>query len=55
MDAGSAVEFDHPYLLLQRNNGAFTQLVTQTGAAMAETLRDVAETSYRNALPSISS
>lgn len=47
MDAGKAVEFNHPYLLLQDANGVFSQLVAQTGAAMAETLTSVAENSYK--------
>lgn len=47
MDAGKAVEFEHPYLLLQVENGVFSQLVAQTGAGMAETLMAVAENSYK--------
>ncbi|KAG5894559.1 hypothetical protein JTB14_021541 [Gonioctena quinquepunctata] len=43
MDAGEAVEFDHPYTLLQKREGAFYRLVEQTGAAMAEDLRTMAQ------------
>ncbi|XP_011164281.1 probable multidrug resistance-associated protein lethal(2)03659 [Solenopsis invicta] len=45
MDAGHLVEFDHPYLLLQRK-GHFYNMVQQTGTAMAENLHDVATKSF---------
>lgn len=49
MDAGRAMEFDHPYALLQKELGIFTGLVQQTGKSTAKTLRSVAELSfYRN-------
>ncbi|XP_018565518.1 probable multidrug resistance-associated protein lethal(2)03659 isoform X2 [Anoplophora glabripennis] len=47
MDAGRAVEFDHPYKLLQNPEGLFYELVLQTGADMAEDLMAVAEENYR--------
>ncbi|XP_032671366.1 probable multidrug resistance-associated protein lethal(2)03659 [Odontomachus brunneus] len=45
MDAGHLVEFDHPYVLLQRK-GRFYNMVQQTGAAMAENLMDIAAKSF---------
>ncbi|XP_018565514.1 probable multidrug resistance-associated protein lethal(2)03659 [Anoplophora glabripennis] len=47
MDAGRAVEFDHPYNLLKDPDSVFYGLVMQTGARMAENLISVAEQSYR--------
>jgi len=38
MDAGSVVEFDHPYTLLKNNNGFFYKMVNQTGQVNAEVL-----------------
>ncbi|XP_050518856.1 ATP-binding cassette sub-family C member 4-like [Diabrotica virgifera virgifera] len=43
MDAGRVVEFDHPYTLLQNQNGVFYSLVLQTGKATARTLITIAE------------
>ncbi|XP_011138927.1 probable multidrug resistance-associated protein lethal(2)03659 isoform X1 [Harpegnathos saltator] len=48
MDAGSAVEFDHPHLLLQKETGYLKSMVNETGKAMAEALAGVASSSYRN-------
>ncbi|KAJ8929218.1 hypothetical protein NQ314_018097 [Rhamnusium bicolor] len=48
MDAGKAVEFDHPHKLLQDQNGVFYGLVMQTGKAMAENLIAIAEENYNN-------
>lgn len=47
MDAGKAVEFDHPHLLLQNSRGSFSRLVAQTGSAVAENLRSIAEQSFQ--------
>ncbi|KAJ9591425.1 hypothetical protein L9F63_002031, partial [Diploptera punctata] len=44
MDAGSMVEFEHPYVLLKNKKGVLYQMVEQTGHAMAESLHKVAET-----------
>ncbi|XP_067215777.1 probable multidrug resistance-associated protein lethal(2)03659 isoform X1 [Linepithema humile] len=44
MDAGCLVEFDHPYILLQRK-GRFYNMVQQTGV-MAENLMDIAAKSF---------
>ncbi|XP_075236312.1 ATP-binding cassette sub-family C member 4-like [Lycorma delicatula] len=46
MDAGEAVEFDHPHILLQDINGYFYKLVQETGPAMAEQLAEIAKMSY---------
>lgn len=42
VDAGYAVEFDHPYMLLQRSNSYFRKLVNQTGHEMAAILTEIA-------------
>lgn len=36
-------EFGHPHVLLQDKGGAFWRMVEQTGPAMAETLRRIAQ------------
>ncbi|XP_018576132.1 probable multidrug resistance-associated protein lethal(2)03659 isoform X2 [Anoplophora glabripennis] len=46
MDAGQAVEFDHPHQLLQKPHGFFTKMVQQTGPRMEATLRKVAKDDY---------
>lgn len=48
MDAGCAVEFDVPYLLLQKGKGFLHSMVNETGPAMAEALKEVARESYQN-------
>ncbi|XP_076291879.1 putative multidrug resistance-associated protein lethal(2)03659 isoform X2 [Lasioglossum baleicum] len=48
MDAGNAVEFDAPYLLLQKGTGFLQSMVNETGPAMAEALKEVARVSYQN-------
>ncbi|CAG9840924.1 unnamed protein product [Diabrotica balteata] len=45
MDAGEAVEFDHPHKLLKKK-GVFYGLVRQTGTTMAENLQAIAEESF---------
>ncbi|KAK5638257.1 hypothetical protein RI129_012552 [Pyrocoelia pectoralis] len=42
MESGMAVEFDHPYNLLQNTNGVFYNLVQQTEKIMANTLIEIA-------------
>lgn len=42
IDAGQLIEFDHPYKLLQ-SNGAFYNMVQQTGRAMADNLFKTSE------------
>ncbi|XP_066999504.1 ATP-binding cassette sub-family C member 4 [Anabrus simplex] len=49
MDAGTMVEYDHPFLLLQNQSGYFYNLVQETGKTMAEQLQSVAEQAYRKA------
>lgn len=48
MDAGRAMEFDHPHLLLRNADGSFSRLVQQTGNSMAESLRTIAEENFKN-------
>lgn len=43
MDAGTMVEFDHPYLLLQDENGFLHSMVQKTGRTMAEALMLIAQ------------
>ncbi|KAJ8978761.1 hypothetical protein NQ317_017484 [Molorchus minor] len=43
MDAGMVVEFDHPYILLQRDDSWLSRLVHQTGKSMTLTLTKIAE------------
>ncbi|CAG9825034.1 unnamed protein product [Phaedon cochleariae] len=46
MDAGQAVEFGHPFSLLQNKQGTFYGLVKQTGSAMAQSLQAIAEEAF---------
>nr|CAD7597478.1 unnamed protein product [Timema genevievae] len=39
MDAGTMVEFDHPFLLLKNKNGFLFRMVQQTGSSMRSLLR----------------
>ncbi|KAF5287552.1 hypothetical protein FQA39_LY15881 [Lamprigera yunnana] len=43
MDAGTMVQFDHPYNLLQDDNGIFYGMVQQTGKTMAKVLSKIAK------------
>ncbi|XP_076646648.1 putative multidrug resistance-associated protein lethal(2)03659 isoform X1 [Halictus rubicundus] len=45
MDQGHLVEFDHPYVLLQKK-GYFYNMVQKTGAAMAYSLTEVAKNCF---------
>ncbi|GJQ84115.1 hypothetical protein Trydic_g12088 [Trypoxylus dichotomus] len=47
MDAGAMVEFDHPYILLQNEDGFLYGMVQKTGKTMAEALMIIAEQNYR--------
>ncbi|KAK9720655.1 ABC transporter [Popillia japonica] len=47
MDTGRVAEFDHPHLLLQKPEGNFTKLVSETGPSMTANLREVAMKSYK--------
>uniref|UniRef100_A0A1B0BGT0 Multidrug resistance-associated protein lethal(2)03659 n=1 Tax=Glossina palpalis gambiensis TaxID=67801 RepID=A0A1B0BGT0_9MUSC len=53
MDAGKAVELDHPFVLLQRSNGFLYQLVDQTGITTATALLKDAEKNYKKKPTSI--
>ncbi|KAJ3656119.1 hypothetical protein Zmor_015217 [Zophobas morio] len=46
MDEGHAVEFDHPYVLLEKKK-TFYNLVMKTGKVMSENLRTIAEKNYK--------
>ena len=48
LDAGRIIEFDKPYVLLQKNNGMFYKLVKQTGIAMASDLFRAAKEAFEN-------
>lgn len=55
MDAGQAVEFDHPHVLLRNPNGYFSKMVEQTGPIMAAKLKSIAQNAYEtsNKIPDI--
>lgn len=42
MDGGSIVEYDHPYDLLQKQDGFFRNLVETTGKTTANNLEKIA-------------
>ncbi|XP_044730120.1 ATP-binding cassette sub-family C member 4-like isoform X2 [Chrysoperla carnea] len=46
MEAGRMVEYDHPHILLQQNNGYFTKMVAETGRSMEMHLRQAAKEAY---------
>ncbi|XP_015184428.1 PREDICTED: probable multidrug resistance-associated protein lethal(2)03659 isoform X2 [Polistes dominula] len=46
MDAGRAVEFDHPHILLQNSKGYLSSMVQETGQVMAEALTAIARDNY---------
>ncbi|XP_071455642.1 ATP-binding cassette sub-family C member 4-like [Hetaerina americana] len=46
MDAGQAVEFDHPHMLLGNKDGYLYKMVQQTGKTMADTLHKISEAHY---------
>lgn len=46
MDAGEAMEFDHPYTLLQNPEGYFSKMVKETGPAMSKMLTRAAQEDY---------
>nr|CAD7441120.1 unnamed protein product [Timema bartmani] len=45
MDAGTMVEFDHPFLLLKNKNGFLFRMVQQTGSSMRSLLRTAEQVS----------
>jgi len=42
MNAGTVVEFDHPYILLKNKDGYFHKMIEQTGQNNAQSLRNLA-------------
>lgn len=46
MDDGHILEFDHPHILLQRNDGMLTKLVDRTGESTASHLKTLAKQSF---------
>lgn len=46
MNAGKVEEFDHPYLLLKKENGILRNLVNDTGANVSKTLENIAQQNY---------
>lgn len=47
MDAGSAVEFDIPHILLNQSNGILRNMVDATGSQESESLKKNAEETYK--------
>lgn len=43
IDQGQILEFDHPYILLQNEQGHFSSMVQETGKAMTEQLKQCAK------------
>ncbi|KAK4878922.1 hypothetical protein RN001_007068 [Aquatica leii] len=48
MDGGKVVEFGHPYVLLQDQNGVFYQMVQQTENIMASELAQIAKVRFEH-------
>ncbi|XP_058797685.1 probable multidrug resistance-associated protein lethal(2)03659 isoform X2 [Phymastichus coffea] len=48
MDAGTCVEFDHPFVLLQKESGYLKSMVNETGPIMSEALMSVAENAFKS-------
>lgn len=46
LDEGNIMEFDHPYQLLQIEDGYFSKMVQQTGPSEAEHLLSIAKDTY---------
>ncbi|XP_018402741.1 PREDICTED: multidrug resistance-associated protein 4-like [Cyphomyrmex costatus] len=46
MDQGQMLEFDHPYILLQNEQGHFSSMVQETGKTMTEQLKQCAKEAY---------
>ncbi|EFA04157.2 ATP-binding cassette sub-family C member 4 [Tribolium castaneum] len=54
MDAGEAVEFDHPHRLLQNQEGRFSRMLRETGKNLETQLKEVAKNDYENKFGPIS-
>lgn len=52
MDAGVAVEFDEPYLLMQNKDGVFRKMVEALGPQEYDRLYSIAKDKYKNAINS---
>jgi len=50
MDAGTVVEFDHPYNLLKNEDGFLYKMVEQTGKVTSELLHSIASKVLYNSL-----
>lgn len=48
MDAGTVVEFDHPYNLLKNKDGFLYKMVEQTGQTTADLLHSIAAEVIKN-------
>lgn len=46
MEAGTIVEFDHPYALLRNPHGRFARMVAETGHSTYEQLKTIAKDCY---------
>ncbi|KAI2474163.1 ATP-binding cassette sub-family C member 4 [Diabrotica virgifera virgifera] len=46
MDQGTVAEFDHPHMLLQNEDGIFTNMVEETGKAVSDQLKKIARDTY---------
>ncbi|CAH1738394.1 unnamed protein product, partial [Aphis gossypii] len=46
MNAGTIVEFDHPYILLKNKDGYLHKIIEQTGKNNAQSLHNLADESY---------
>lgn len=47
LENGRLIEFDHPHILLQREDGVFASLVAETGVQNSALLRRLAEACYQ--------
>lgn len=50
MDAGTSVEFDHPFNLLKNKNGYLYKMVEQTGRTTADLLHSIAAEVKKNCI-----
>lgn len=50
MEAGTIVEFDHPYVLLQNSYSKFAKMVTDTGHSTGNELKMIARNCFERKL-----